>query len=102
VYTRIVESDLIPGDQRGEMLKRALPALMDSEAQPIDETAAPRICLTSQSSGGPVDRELLLPNEYLVTENHTLRGQITGHVPGAGGPGAPRDSRPCRAGDRAG
>jgi putative transposase len=27
-----------------------------------------------------VDRELLLRNEYLVTENHILRGQITGRV----------------------
>jgi hypothetical protein len=30
---------------------------------------------------GTVDQELLLRNEYLVTENRTLRNQITGRVP---------------------
>ena len=29
---------------------------------------------------GLVDQELLLRNEYLVTENHLLRKQITGRV----------------------
>ena len=29
---------------------------------------------------GTVDQELLLRNEYLVTENRILRNQITGHV----------------------
>ena len=29
---------------------------------------------------GTVDQELLLRNEYLVTENHILRNQITGRV----------------------
>jgi transposase len=29
---------------------------------------------------GSVDQELLLCNEYLVTENRILRNQITGHV----------------------
>jgi hypothetical protein len=29
---------------------------------------------------GTVDQELLLRNEYLVTENRMLRNQITGHV----------------------
>jgi HJR/Mrr/RecB family endonuclease len=35
VYTRIVESDLIPTDQREEILKRILPSLSDAEASPI-------------------------------------------------------------------
>src|SRR5262245_50697302 len=30
---------------------------------------------------GSVDQELLLRNEYLVTENRILRSQITGRVP---------------------
>jgi hypothetical protein len=38
VYTRIVESDLIPTDQREQILKRLLPALAESEARPVDET----------------------------------------------------------------
>ena len=29
---------------------------------------------------GTVDQELLLRNEYLVTQNHVLRSQITGRV----------------------
>ena len=29
---------------------------------------------------GTVDQELLLRNEYLVTENRILRNQIAGHV----------------------
>jgi putative transposase len=29
---------------------------------------------------GSVDQELLVRNEYLVTENRILRQQITGHV----------------------
>lgn len=37
VYTRVVESDLIPTDQREEILKRILPALAESEAAPIDD-----------------------------------------------------------------
>jgi len=40
VYTRIVESDLIPTDQREDILKRILPALTESEASPIDEDTA--------------------------------------------------------------
>jgi hypothetical protein len=31
-------------------------------------------------SAGPVDHELLLRNEYLVTENHALRQQITSRI----------------------
>jgi putative transposase len=29
---------------------------------------------------GSVDQELLLRNEYLLTENRLLRQQVTGHV----------------------
>ena len=29
---------------------------------------------------GSVDQELLLPNEYLVTENRILRGQLKGRL----------------------
>ena len=32
---------------------------------------------------GTVDQELLLRNEYLVTENRILRNQITGRIPTA-------------------
>lgn len=40
VYTRIVESDLIPTDQREEILKRIVPALAETEARSIDEEQA--------------------------------------------------------------
>jgi predicted AAA+ superfamily ATPase len=39
VYTRIVESDLIPTDQREEILKRLMPALSESESRPVDEAS---------------------------------------------------------------
>ncbi|HKO41780.1 MAG TPA: hypothetical protein VJU84_00695 [Pyrinomonadaceae bacterium] len=38
VYTRIVESDLIPTDQREQILQRIVPALIEAEANPIDES----------------------------------------------------------------
>lgn len=40
VYTRIVESDLIPTDQREDILGRILPVLAESEASPIGEEEA--------------------------------------------------------------
>lgn len=40
IYTRIVESDLIPTDQREQILKRIAPGLAESEATPVDEDAA--------------------------------------------------------------
>jgi hypothetical protein len=49
VYTRIVESDLIPTDQREEILKRIVPALAETEASPIDE---------DQARGAPIARML--------------------------------------------
>src|SRR3989442_8037074 len=52
---------------------------------------------------GTVDQELLLRNEYLVTENRILRHQITGRVPLRDGErktlaeiGHKLGSRPCR------
>jgi len=39
VYTRIMESDLIPGDQREEILGRIAPVLSQSEAAPVQEEA---------------------------------------------------------------
>jgi hypothetical protein len=39
VYTRIIESDLIPADQRHVVLNRVIPALAEAEARPSDEEA---------------------------------------------------------------
>lgn len=52
VYTRVVESDLIPTDQREDILKRIVPALTDAETGPVNEgttrsASLPRILSTS-------------------------------------------------------
>ena len=39
VYTRIMESDLIPADQRDEILGRIAPVLSESERAPVQEEA---------------------------------------------------------------
>ncbi|MDI6773298.1 MAG: restriction endonuclease [bacterium] len=40
LYTRIVESDLIPPDQREQILKQIVPSLTESETSPIEEDEA--------------------------------------------------------------
>jgi hypothetical protein len=39
VYTRVIESDLIPADQRTEIVDRIAPALTQSEGAPVEEEA---------------------------------------------------------------
>lgn len=39
LYTRIVESDLVPPDERRQMVDRITPALLESEAKPVDMVA---------------------------------------------------------------
>lgn len=68
VYTRIVESDLIPTDQREEILKRILPALAETEATPIDE---------DQARGAPIER--------MLWTSTALLGVIAGAASIAGG-----------------
>ena len=48
VYTRIMESDLIPSDQREEILRRITPALAQSEAEPVQEEALQEIALSGR------------------------------------------------------
>lgn len=38
LYARIVESDLLPSDERGAMVERILPALAESETKQVDVT----------------------------------------------------------------
>ena len=39
VYTRIMESDLLPAEQRRQILERIVPALTEAEAKPAEESA---------------------------------------------------------------
>ena len=48
VYTRIMESDLIPSDQREEILGRITPVLAQSEAEPVQEEVLEEIALSSR------------------------------------------------------
>ncbi|UCG15702.1 MAG: restriction endonuclease [Phycisphaerales bacterium] len=48
VYTRITESDLIPADQRDEILDRVGPALAESEAAPVQEEALAEVTSSEQ------------------------------------------------------
>jgi hypothetical protein len=43
VYTRVVESDLIPSEQRNEIIGRIVPSLVEAEVRPIDESEAPHL-----------------------------------------------------------
>lgn len=46
VYTRVVESDLIPAEQRHEILNRIVPALVETEERPVDELEAAAVART--------------------------------------------------------
>ena len=52
VYTRIVESDLIPAEQRDEILGRITPALSASEAAPVQEEALQEAASTERRVRG--------------------------------------------------
>lgn len=39
IFTRVVETDFIPQNQREEILKRLVPAIADAESEPIEEEA---------------------------------------------------------------
>ncbi|ADP17093.1 putative membrane protein 45 [Achromobacter xylosoxidans A8] len=43
LYTRIVESDLVPPDERRKMVDRITPALLESEAKPVEAVAAEEV-----------------------------------------------------------
>jgi len=54
VYTRVFESDLIPAEQRNEIIARIVPALVETEVRPTEDTdsgdSAGRARLFSQTS----------------------------------------------------
>ncbi len=39
IFTRIIESDLIPHDRRDELVKRIMPAIVEVEGEPVNERA---------------------------------------------------------------
>lgn len=39
IFTRIIESDLIPHDRRDELIKRIMPAIVEVEGEPVKERA---------------------------------------------------------------
>ena len=49
-YTRVVESDLIPSDQREEILNRIEPVLAQSEAKPVQEETLEEIAASRRIS----------------------------------------------------